>query len=70
MHSLIDIIGGLSVGLAILAFWLAVHDYVDRFIVSEQNGMDISVLILPYVLNELISGEFDFGIWNAKFSPR
>ncbi|KAJ9181223.1 hypothetical protein P3X46_009375 [Hevea brasiliensis] len=37
MHSLIDIIGGLSIGLAILAFWLAVHDYVDDFIVSGQN---------------------------------
>ncbi|KAF2289549.1 hypothetical protein GH714_037108 [Hevea brasiliensis] len=37
MHSLIDIIGGLSIGLAILAFWLAVHEYVDDFIVSGQN---------------------------------
>ncbi|KAK6232338.1 hypothetical protein SCA6_002411 [Theobroma cacao] len=37
MHSLIDIIGGLAVGLVILAFWLTVHEYVDGFIVSGQN---------------------------------
>ncbi|XP_019165997.1 PREDICTED: lipid phosphate phosphatase delta-like [Ipomoea nil] len=37
MHSLIDIIGGLAFGLAILAFWLSVHNYLDDFIVSGQN---------------------------------
>ncbi|KAF8022958.1 hypothetical protein BT93_F0467 [Corymbia citriodora subsp. variegata] len=37
MHSLIDIIGGLIMGLVILAFWLTVHNYVDNFIVSGQN---------------------------------
>lgn len=39
MHSVIDVIGGLTLGLAILLFWLAVHEYVDHFIVSGQNGM-------------------------------
>ncbi|EEF31207.1 sphingosine-1-phosphate phosphohydrolase, putative [Ricinus communis] len=37
MHSVIDIIGGLVIGLAILAFWLTVHDYVDEFIILGQN---------------------------------
>ncbi|KAK8554121.1 hypothetical protein V6N13_073035 [Hibiscus sabdariffa] len=37
MHSLIDIIGGLVIGLVILAIWLTVHEYVDAFIVSAQN---------------------------------
>nr|GMD84445.1 lipid phosphate phosphatase delta [Ipomoea batatas] len=37
MHSLIDIIGGLAFGLAILAFWLSVHNYIDDFVVSGQN---------------------------------
>lgn len=39
MHSPVDIIGGLAVGLLILSFWLAVHTYVDNFVVSGQNGM-------------------------------
>ena len=38
MHSLIDIIGGLGIGLVILAFWFTVHELVDNFIVSGQNG--------------------------------
>ena len=43
MHSLVDIISGLAFGLAILAFWLNVHEYIDNFIVSGQNGMYISI---------------------------
>jgi len=31
MHSLVDIIAGLTIGLMILAFWLTVHEYVDFF---------------------------------------
>lgn len=38
MHSVVDIIGGLAIGLVILRFWLSVHEYVDNFIVSGQNG--------------------------------
>ena len=38
MHSLVDIVGGLVFGLAILAFWLTVNEYIDSFIVSGQNG--------------------------------
>ncbi|CAL5366483.1 unnamed protein product [Camellia sinensis] len=37
MHSLVDIIGGHAFGLAILAFWISVHEYIDDFIVSGQN---------------------------------
>ncbi|GMH20091.1 hypothetical protein Nepgr_021932 [Nepenthes gracilis] len=37
MHSLIDVIVGLIMGLIVLAFWLTVHDYVDDFVVSGQN---------------------------------
>ncbi|GFZ03679.1 ubiquitin carboxyl-terminal hydrolase family protein [Actinidia rufa] len=38
MHSLVDIIGGLAFGLAILAFWLNVHEYIDNFVVSGENA--------------------------------
>ncbi|CAL5427083.1 unnamed protein product [Camellia sinensis] len=38
MHSLVDIIGGRAFGLAILAFWISVHEYIDDFIVSGKNG--------------------------------
>lgn len=37
MHSVIDIIGGLFLGLAILEFWLCIHEHVDKFVVSGQN---------------------------------
>ncbi|KAL6273204.1 hypothetical protein ACE6H2_023896 [Prunus campanulata] len=37
MHSVVDIIGGLAIGLVILRFWLSVHEYVDNFIVLGQN---------------------------------
>ncbi|KAF5747740.1 lipid phosphate phosphatase delta isoform X1 [Tripterygium wilfordii] len=37
MHSLIDIIGGLALGLVTIPFWLSIHDFVDSFIVSGQN---------------------------------
>lgn len=38
MHSLIDVVAGISFGLVIFAFWLMVHGYVDEFIISGQNG--------------------------------
>ncbi|CAI9268317.1 unnamed protein product [Lactuca saligna] len=37
MHSVIDIIGGLVLGLIILAFWLCVHEYIDNFVTIGQN---------------------------------
>lgn len=39
MHSLIDVIGGLGLGFITLTFWLLVHEYIDSFVVSGQNGM-------------------------------
>ena len=49
MHSLIDIIGGLGIGLVILAFWLTVHEHVDNFIVSGQNGKHTFFGIYIYI---------------------
>lgn len=51
MHSLIDIIGGLALGLIILAFWLTVHEYVDTFVTAGKNGkharpLEVSKLVL------------------------
>ncbi|KAL8263108.1 hypothetical protein R6Q59_024457 [Mikania micrantha] len=37
MHSLIDILGGLILGLMILAFWLHVHEYIDNFVILGKN---------------------------------
>ncbi|KAK4487636.1 hypothetical protein RD792_005712 [Penstemon davidsonii] len=45
MHSLIDIIGGLIMGLGILAIWLYVSEYIDNFIVSGQNGNLLTAVV-------------------------
>nr|XP_043609093.1 lipid phosphate phosphatase delta-like [Erigeron canadensis] len=37
MHSVIDIFGGLVLGLTILAFWLQVHDSIDNFVTLGKN---------------------------------
>ncbi|KAI3738558.1 hypothetical protein L2E82_28594 [Cichorium intybus] len=37
MHSVIDIFGGLVLGLMILAFWLHVHECIDNFVTLGQN---------------------------------
>lgn len=37
MHSVIDIIGGLVLGLTILAFWLHLHECIDNFVILGQN---------------------------------
>jgi hypothetical protein len=44
MHSLTDVVAGIGFGIVILAFWLAVHDHVDAFVVSGQNGTSINPL--------------------------
>lgn len=41
---MIDIIGGLALGLGILAIWLSASEYIDSFVVSGQNGKEISFL--------------------------
>ncbi|KAK3227146.1 hypothetical protein Dsin_007008 [Dipteronia sinensis] len=65
MHSLVDIIGGLTMGLAILAFWLTVHEYIDNFIVSEQNVTSFwaalsFLLLFAYPTPELPTPSFEF----------
>ncbi|WOL19363.1 lipid phosphate phosphatase delta-like [Canna indica] len=37
MHSLVDVVAGVGLGLVVLAFWLMVHGYVDEFVISGQN---------------------------------
>jgi len=39
MHSLIDVVAGIGIGLVVLSFWLMVHGSIDDFIVSGNNGM-------------------------------
>ncbi|KAJ6813599.1 lipid phosphate phosphatase delta-like [Iris pallida] len=37
MHSSIDVIAGISLGLVILSFWVSVHESIDDFIISGKN---------------------------------
>lgn len=65
MHSLIDIIGGLAFGLAILASWLSVHKYIDDFVVSGQNVSSFwavlsFLLLFAYPTPELPTPSFEF----------
>ncbi|XP_034694253.1 lipid phosphate phosphatase delta isoform X1 [Vitis riparia] len=65
MHSLVDIIGGLAIGLAILAFWLTMHEYVDNFIVSGQNVTPFwaalsLVLLFAYPTPEFPTPSYEF----------
>lgn len=65
MHSLIDIIGGLGIGLVILAFWLTVHEHVDNFIVSGQNVTSfwaaLSILLFfAYPTPEIPTPSFEY----------
>ncbi|KAJ4849583.1 hypothetical protein Tsubulata_019348 [Turnera subulata] len=65
MHSVIDIIAGLAFGSAILAFWLAVYEYIDSFIVSGQNvttfWASLSFLLLfAYPTPEIPTPSFEY----------
>ncbi|XP_019154151.1 PREDICTED: lipid phosphate phosphatase delta-like [Ipomoea nil] len=65
MHSLIDIIGGLAIGLAILAFWIFAHSYIDSFIVSGQNVASFwtalaFLLLFAYPTPELPTPSFEY----------
>ncbi|XP_077213028.1 lipid phosphate phosphatase delta-like [Tasmannia lanceolata] len=65
MHSAIDVVGGLVVGLVILRFWILIHDYVDSFIISGQNviafSAALSVLSLfAYPTPELPTPSFEY----------
>ncbi|GAB2233080.1 hypothetical protein Droror1_Dr00002295 [Drosera rotundifolia] len=37
MHSLIDVFGGLLMGILILGFWLSVSEFIDSFVVTGRN---------------------------------
>ncbi|PON46609.1 Phosphatidic acid phosphatase type 2/haloperoxidase [Parasponia andersonii] len=65
MHSLVDIIGGLAMGLVVLAFWLTVHEYIDNFVVSGQNVTTfwaaLSILLLfAYPTPEFPTPSYEF----------
>ncbi|KAF7148403.1 hypothetical protein RHSIM_Rhsim03G0002700 [Rhododendron simsii] len=65
MHSLIDIIAGLAFGLAILAFWLTFHEYIDDFVVSGQNVTSFwaalsFVLLFAYPTPEVPTPSFEY----------
>nr|GEV96598.1 lipid phosphate phosphatase delta-like [Tanacetum cinerariifolium] len=65
MHSVVDIIGGLVLGLAILQFWLCIHEHVDNFVVSGQNVTSFWValsflLLFAYPTPELPTPSFEY----------
>lgn len=39
MHSVVDVVAGLLIGFVVLAFWLTVHEHIDSFVISGQNGI-------------------------------
>ncbi|KAK4404986.1 Lipid phosphate phosphatase delta [Sesamum angolense] len=65
MHSLIDIISGLALGLGILTIWLYVSEYIDNFIVSGQNVISFwaalcFLLLFAYPTPELPTPSFEY----------
>ncbi|XP_026426044.1 lipid phosphate phosphatase delta-like [Papaver somniferum] len=65
MHSPIDVIGGLVIGLVILRIWLMVHHHVDQFILSGQNvtsyWVTLSLLLLfAYPTPEFPTPSFEY----------
>ncbi|GAB2295443.1 hypothetical protein Dimus_029610 [Dionaea muscipula] len=65
MHSLIDVMGGLVIGFLILGFWIIFSEFIDNFIVSEQNvtyfWAALSFLLcFAYPTPELPTPSFEF----------
>lgn len=65
MHSLIDIIGGLALGLGILTLWLSVDMYIDDFVVSGQNVASFwatfsFLLLFAYPTPELPTPSYEY----------
>jgi len=50
MHSVVDIVSGLAIGVLILGLWLTVNEKLDDFITSKQNGK-----LLAHSLIKLLS---------------
>ncbi|KAG0547105.1 hypothetical protein BDA96_01G050600 [Sorghum bicolor] len=65
MHSLTDVVAGIGFGIVILAFWLAVDDHVDAFIVSGKNvatfwaGLSL-LMCFAYPKPEFPTPSFDY----------
>ncbi|KAI4348814.1 hypothetical protein L6164_009491 [Bauhinia variegata] len=65
MHSLVDVLGGLFLGLGILALWLTVDEYIDSFVVSGQNVTSFwaalsFLLLFAYPTPELPTPSFEY----------
>ncbi|KAM0950039.1 putative phosphatidate phosphatase [Dioscorea sansibarensis] len=65
MHSLIDVVAGISMGLIMLAFWLLVHGYIDDFIISGENVTSFwaclsCLLFFAYPTPELPTPSFEY----------
>ncbi|KAJ7971402.1 Lipid phosphate phosphatase delta [Quillaja saponaria] len=65
MHSLVDVLGGLIIGLVILVFWLSVDECVDSFVVSGQNVTSFwaalsFLLLFAYPTPELPTPSFEY----------
>ncbi|XP_014495743.1 lipid phosphate phosphatase delta isoform X1 [Vigna radiata var. radiata] len=65
MHSVVDVLAGLLVGLVILAFWLTVHEHIDSFVISGQNVTSFwavlsFLLLFAYPTPELPTPSFEF----------
>ncbi|KAF7804179.1 lipid phosphate phosphatase delta [Senna tora] len=65
MHSVIDVYGGLLIGLGVLAFWLAVAECIDSFVVSGQNVTSFwaalsFLLLFAYPTPELPTPSFEY----------
>ncbi|KAM7264415.1 hypothetical protein ACFE04_002098 [Oxalis oulophora] len=65
MHSGIDVIGGLTLGLVILAFWLSASEHIDSFITAGQNvtsfwaGLSL-LLLFAYPTPEFPTPSFEY----------
>ncbi|XP_027349898.1 lipid phosphate phosphatase delta [Abrus precatorius] len=65
MHSVVDVVSGLLIGLGLLAFWLTVDEYIDSFVISGQNVTSFwaalsFLLLFAYPTPELPTPSFEF----------
>ncbi|KHN22563.1 Dihydrosphingosine 1-phosphate phosphatase [Glycine soja] len=65
MHSVVDVLAGLLIGLVVLAFWLMVDEYIDSFVISGQNVTSFwaalsFLLLFAYPTPELPTPGFEY----------
>ncbi|KAG5044007.1 hypothetical protein JHK87_007922 [Glycine soja] len=65
MHSVVDVLAGLLIGLVVLAFWLMVDEYIDSFVISGQNVTSFwaalsFLLLFAYPTPELPTPSFEY----------